>query len=138
MSRAFNAAGAATGAGAGAAVASGATATTGLEGAACALGAPIKLTPQLEQKASPGALTVPHDGHTTPPAAGAGAGAATDTAGAAADGVAPASGSPHSSQKAEPSGFSWCNEQYTGIVLYPPKERNHPIFYELGLPVLSG
>src|SRR6266705_439127 len=91
MSRAFNAAGAATGAGAGAAVASGATATTGLEGAACALGAPIRLTPQLEQKASPGALTVPHEGHTSPPATGACAGSgadATDTAVADAAGVA--------------------------------------------------
>src|SRR5229473_5289691 len=109
MSRAFNAAGAATGAGAGAAVASGAAAITGLEGAACTLGAPNRLTPQLEQKASPGALTVPHEGHTSPPATGAGAGAgadATDTAGADAAGAALARGSPHSSQKAEPSGFS--------------------------------
>src|SRR5260370_35304589 len=78
MSRAFNAAGAATGAGAGAAVASGAAAITGLEGAVCTLGAPNRLTPQLEQKASPGALTVPHEGHTSPPATRAGAGAGAE------------------------------------------------------------
>src|SRR5215831_18581383 len=105
MSRALNAAGAATGAGAGAAVASGATVMAGLGAAVCALGAPIRLTPQLEQKASPGALIDPHDGHAVPPAAGAGAGAgadATDTAGADAAGAALARGSPHSSQKADP------------------------------------
>src|SRR5258708_29235726 len=100
MSRAFNAAEAATGAGAGAAVASGAAAITGLEGAVCTLGAPNRLTPQLKQKASPGALTVPHEGHTSPPATPARAGAraaATDTAAAYPARAALPRGSPHAS-----------------------------------------
>jgi len=121
INRAAKAAGAAvtaaTGSAAGATAGSGAGAGTA-SGTGFAAGAPSKLTPQFEQKASPAGFSAPHDGHcwVLPAAAGAG----WLTAAALASGATLASGSPHSSQKAEPSGFSWCKEQYTAILLYPP------------------
>src|SRR5579859_2188197 len=79
ISRACKATGAAA-AGAGAALTGGA-ATGAAAGAGAVAGAPNRLTPQLEQNASPAGLAAPHDGQICVPAlaaagAAAGAGAA--------------------------------------------------------------
>src|SRR5579875_2155955 len=127
MSLARNALGAAVGA-AGAATSTGSgcgVAGCGAAVAGAAAGAPSRLTPQLEQKASPTGFVAPQEGHICVPAAAGAAGAAVCTWGAAlASGVAPVRGSPHSSQKAEPSGFSCPREHLTVISIYPSS--NYP------------
>jgi hypothetical protein len=82
-------------------------------------GAACKLTPQLEQKASPAGLVAPHDAQMTVAAGAAAAGAAAGTDAGALAGATLLNGSPHSSQKAEPSGLSCPKEHLTDIYVIP-------------------